>query len=137
MFFNQYQNITDIYIPNSVQLTSNGSNLFRNMSNLTNIICNHENIVNMSNMFSNTGYSSDIFTLDLGDNFDTSNVTDMSKMFYQAGVYSHVFKLDCSGWDVALVVEYDNFNYDVEDKVIAPEWVNQIVFFIMFILIKI
>ena len=51
-------------------------------------------VTNMSNMFSHTGYSSTVFTLDLGDKFDTSNVTSMISMFEGTGYRSTVFTLD-------------------------------------------
>ena len=46
-----YQNITHITIPDSIQLTNNGVNAFRNMKMLQTIDCNHKSITNMSNMF--------------------------------------------------------------------------------------
>ena len=36
---------------------------------------------NMGYMFRETGYNSEVFTLDLGDKFNTSNVTNMASMF--------------------------------------------------------
>ncbi len=52
------------------------------------------NVTDMSYMFYYCGYRSEVFTLDLGNNFVTSNVTDMSKMFYNCGRFSQVFTLD-------------------------------------------
>ncbi|MBP5679073.1 MAG: BspA family leucine-rich repeat surface protein, partial [Bacilli bacterium] len=51
-------------------------------------------VTNMSYMFADVGYNSNVFTLDLGNNFDTSNVTDMSYMFYRTGDNCTVFTLD-------------------------------------------
>ncbi len=62
------------------------------ISNLDDI--SSEYTTNMSNMFNYTGYSSTVFTLDLGDKFDTSNVTDMNSMFRHTGNNSAVFILD-------------------------------------------
>ena len=52
------------------------------------------NVTNMARMFQGTGYISEVFTLDLGDKFDTSNVTDMSNMFANTGYRSTKFTLD-------------------------------------------
>ena len=52
------------------------------------------NVTNMQNMFCETGYSSTVFTLDLGDKFDTSKVTNMGSMFASVGYRSKVFNLD-------------------------------------------
>ena len=48
----------------------------------------------MNWMFYQTGYSSTSFTLNLGNQFDTSNVKNMERMFYQTGRSSTVFTLD-------------------------------------------
>ncbi len=52
------------------------------------------NVTDMSFMFYACGYSSNVFTLDLGDTFNTSNVTDMSYMFYYCGYNCDAFTLD-------------------------------------------
>ena len=52
------------------------------------------NVTDMSYMFYSCGRYSQVFTLDLGNNFDTSNVTNMSYMFYSCGNESAVFTLD-------------------------------------------
>ena len=52
------------------------------------------NVTNMSYMFYSCGNESAVFTLDLGEKFDTSNVTDMHYMFSSCGVCSQVFTLD-------------------------------------------
>ncbi len=51
-------------------------------------------VTDMSHMFSHTGYGNTTFTLDLGDNFDTSNVINMECMFDNTGYNSRVFTLD-------------------------------------------
>jgi hypothetical protein len=51
-------------------------------------------VTDMNSMFSATGSSSTVFTLDLGDKFDTSQVTDMGNMFYSTGYNSTAFTLD-------------------------------------------
>ena len=48
----------------------------------------------MKAMFKYSGRSSQVFTLDLGDKFDTSNVTNMWAMFSETGYSSLVFTLD-------------------------------------------
>ena len=52
------------------------------------------NVTNMNSMFLDMGFVSNFLTLDLGDKFDTSNVTDMSYMFDDVGYNSPVFTLD-------------------------------------------
>ena len=52
------------------------------------------NVTDMSYMFSGCGHYSDVFTLDLGDNFDTSNVTNMQSMFQSCGRGDESFTLD-------------------------------------------
>ena len=51
------------------------------------------NVTDMSGMFYGCGKGSK-FTLDLGDKFDTSKVTNMTYMFYYCGSWSEVFTLD-------------------------------------------
>lgn len=68
---------------------------FKNVDSINNIeILNIRNVTNMKSMFAFTGYSSSVFTLDLGDNFDTSNVINMSYMFQFAGYSNPNFTLD-------------------------------------------
>ena len=55
-------------------------------------LMNTTSIVNMQNMFANTGYNA-MSILDLQDEFDTSQVTNMSNMFYRTG-YNAMKKLD-------------------------------------------
>ena len=43
------------------------------------------NTIDMSSMFCHLGYSASSFTINLGDDFDTSNVTNMQFMFSEAG----------------------------------------------------
>ncbi len=76
----------------------NSSLLFYNLrylDSINNIDCLDISLVtDMSMMFYNTGRSSSVFTLDLGNNFDTSNVTNMYGMFAYTGYQSPVFTLD-------------------------------------------
>lgn len=81
-----------------IYANADASSYFADMTNLD-FINNIEGLdtsftTKMSNMFYKTGYSSDIFTLDLGDNFNTSNVTAMDWMFYQTGYSNTDFTLD-------------------------------------------
>ena len=55
---------------------------------------NTSNVTDMKQMFADCGYDSQVFTLDLGNNFDTSNVTDMQYMFWRCGNDCPVFTLD-------------------------------------------
>ena len=93
-------NFYDLYLQADGLIYTNpdASSYFAEMTNLDSIN-NIEGLdtsitTNMSNMFYNTGYSSEVFTLDLGDNFDTSNVTNMSWMFYCVGYNSPIFELE-------------------------------------------
>ena len=78
------------------------------------------NVDNMLVMFNQTGYNSKVFTLDLGDKFDTSNVDNMLAMFQMTGYTSTEFTLDCRAWNVDKVTDHRSFNYGVESKVIQP-----------------
>ena len=61
-------------------------------------------------MFYRCGYSSKVFTLDLGDNFNTPKVTDMSYMFYECGYNSDAFKeLDLSSFTVSAKTYINEF----------------------------
>ncbi len=62
------------------------------ISNLDDI--NSKYVENMTDMFANLGSNSTVFTLDLGNNFDTSNVTNMSNMFSSTGFSSTSFTLN-------------------------------------------
>ena len=55
---------------------------------------NTSDVTDMNQMFLQTGYSNVNFTLNLGDKFDTSNVTNMSGMFYGTGYSSKIFTLN-------------------------------------------
>ncbi|MBE6150404.1 MAG: BspA family leucine-rich repeat surface protein [Firmicutes bacterium] len=68
---------------------------FKNVDNINNInLLNTCKTTNMYKMFYKTGYSSTVFTLDLGNNFDTSNVKTMAHMFRYAGYSNTRFTLD-------------------------------------------
>ena len=59
---------------------------------------------NMSNMFTDTGYQSTSFTLDLR-NFDTSKVNNMSYMFTRVGYSNTSFTLDVSNFNTSKVTD--------------------------------
>ena len=84
---------------------------------------NVSNVNSMYYMFA--GMASRATTFYLGDlsRWDVSNVTNVSNMFNQAG-YSADWYLDCSNWNVSKVTYYTRFNYEVDLKVKAPEWVK-------------
>ena len=86
-----------IYSEKEIIFPEDSSSMFESLNNLDELLLDNTNTsmaTNMSRMFSLTGYSSEVFTLDLGDKFDTSNVTNMSYMFYRTGNSSSVFTLD-------------------------------------------
>jgi len=89
----------EVYIgqEEGVIANSNSSYLFRSLENLNELNLEYlivSDVTSMAYMFCYTGYNSTIFTLDLGNNFDTSKVTNMYQMFYQIGYNSSVFTLD-------------------------------------------
>ena len=73
----------------NIYYNPDSSNFFHNLRAINSISCmndiSSEKVNNMSYMFSYTGYNSTIFTLDLGNKFDTSNVTNMDRMFDLTG----------------------------------------------------
>ena len=94
-----YSSYYDLYIQGDgkIYANPNSSYLFNNFKNLDNInnmsVLNTSKVTNMSYMFAQTGYSSKVITLDLGNKFDTSKVTNMMYMFYETGYSSNVFTL--------------------------------------------
>ena len=58
------------------------------------------------------------------EKWDVSNVTDMNLMFYHAASRTVDLSVDLSGCDVRNVTEHNEFNYNVEAKVIAPNWIQ-------------
>lgn len=56
-------------------------------------ISDTSNVTSMASMFYQTGASSTVFTLDLGEKFDTSGVTDMGDMFSNVGYSNTTFTL--------------------------------------------
>ena len=77
--------------PNSASLFSG----FTYLDKINNIeLLDTSKVINMKEMFKQTGYNSTSFKLDLGDNFDTSNVKNMYQMFYQTGYKNTAFTLD-------------------------------------------
>ena len=81
----------NLYIQGDGVLYANpdSSNLFRKLEGVDSIIgiekLNTSKVTDMSYMFQYTGYDSQSFKLDLGNNFDTSNVTNMHDMFQYTG----------------------------------------------------
>ena len=80
----------------------------------------------MDYMFSEAGSSSTIFKISDISRWNTSNVTNMDSMFSSMGINStNDWSLNLSAWDVSkLDGRYNSFNSGVEDKIIAPNWVN-------------
>lgn len=86
---------------------------------------NVSNVTNMRGMFGYTGGNAIIFYIGNLNNWDVSNVTNMQEMFQNAG-YNATYTLDLTAWSdkVSKVSYHDNFNYNVESKVIAPKWAD-------------
>ena len=104
----------EVYIGQNegVVANSNSSYLFQNLTYLSSInLANLDtsNVTNMQSMFYYTGYSSTMFTLVLGNEFNTSEVTNMSYMFLNTGYSSPVFTLDLG--DKFNTVNVTNMSY--------------------------
>ena len=90
----------DLYIQGDGHLYANQycDYMFANLKGLDAInnldVLDTSKVTRMKYMFSQTGYDSSSFKLDLGNNFDTKNVTDMSYMFFQTGENSTSFTLN-------------------------------------------
>jgi surface protein len=89
-------NYYDLYIQSDTQLYANAnmSYWFRDFNLVDSIngleLLDTSNTVDMSYMFSYTGFDSAVFTLDVS-NFDTSNVIDMHYMFCKLAYPAHEF----------------------------------------------
>ena len=101
-----------IYSEKEIIFPEYSLNMFAYLDNLDELVLENINtsqVTNMSSMFEETGYSSEVFTLDLGDKFDTSKVTDMSGMFSETGRSSEVFTLDLGEkFDTSNVTSMEN-----------------------------
>jgi len=124
----------DLYIQGDGRLYANKNSSylfsgFKYVDSIKNIdILDTSKVTNMSSMFSQTGYSSEIFKLDLGNNFKTNNVTNMNSMFSQTGYLSKVFTLKLGNkFDTSKVTNMSSmfskagyssevFTLDLEDK---------------------
>mgnify|MGYP003303395978 CR=1 FL=1 len=106
----------DLYIQSDEQLYANWDmgGWFQNFKNLDSIngleLLDTRYTTDMNYMFYNTGYNSEIFTLDVS-NFDTRNVTDMYAMFMGAGYNSTLFTLDVSNFDTSNVTDMSYMFY--------------------------
>jgi len=91
--------MVEIYIgaiDDFVYANPNSSYLFSNIENVGKVDLpnfNTETATNMSYMFSNMGLNNLNFTLNLGDEFDTSNVINMHRMFHTTSVGHNSIKL--------------------------------------------
>lgn len=84
---------------------------------------NVSKVTNMSDMFAGMGYLSNAFSVGDLSTWNVSNVTNMYSMFQQTG-YAANWYLDCRSWDVSKVTNYNNFDFQVDAKVVDPYWVN-------------
>ena len=81
---------------------------------------------NMTRMFRYVGYTyvdSSTTKWGVGDisNWDVSSVELMDEMFMEARDYQN-YTLNLSNWDVSSVTSHVNFEYEVESKIIEPNW---------------
>lgn len=81
---------------------------------------------NMTRMFRYVGYTyvdSSTIKWGIGDisNWDVSSVELMDEMFMEARDYQN-YTLNLSNWDVSSVTSHVNFEYEVESKIIEPNW---------------
>ena len=88
----------DLYIGSKEEIyIQNMNSLFSYMRSVDNMSFNNLNTIkatDMSHLFEEVGLNSKMFTLDLGNKFDTRNVTSMISMFNGTGGNSPVFTLD-------------------------------------------
>lgn len=82
-------------------------------------------VSDMSAMFVECGYYSETWYIGDIKNWDVTNAVYMNKMFYRAGARANHY-MDLTSWTnkVQKVTNYTEFNFNVESKVIAPEWLN-------------
>ena len=86
----------------------NLSHFSLNLSNWKNMT----SIVDMKDMFLNTGYKADDWSLNL-DGWDTGSVTDMREMFLSAGQNATTWNIsDLSGWDTSNVIDMSLMFYN-------------------------
>ena len=84
---------------------------------------NVSKVTNMSDMFAGMGYLANTFSVGDLSNWNVSNVTNMYSMFQQTGYVAN-WLVDCSKWNVSKVTSYNNFDFQVDAKVIDPHWVR-------------
>ena len=107
-------NVDSISLENlNTSLTTNMSSFFNCIGQNSNVFTlnlgnnfDASNVTNMRSMFQKTGYSSTEFTLDLGSKFDASNVTNMFGMFWETGYSNSSFILDLSTFTFDNVTSY-------------------------------
>lgn len=80
---------------------------------------NTSNVRDMQGMFYNAGTKTTTWSIGDISKWNTSNVTNMIDMFWQVGLSAN-YTLDLTSWNVSKVTNYSNFNYNVEDKILAP-----------------
>ncbi len=104
----------DLYIQGDGALNANPNSggLFSYLKGVDAInnldILNISKVTNMISMFDGVGYNSQVFTLDLGNHFDTSNVTNMRYIFCNTGHNSTVFTLNLGdSFDTSNVVDME------------------------------
>lgn len=103
-----------------VYANADSSYLFYNFENLSsiNFDIDTSKVTNMSYMFGNAGYDSDVnfFNLDLS-NWNVSNVTDMSYMFNGAGYSATTWSIGgLSNWNTSNVTNMFAMFYDAGHK---------------------
>ena len=82
---NETEGYYDLFIGSNYEIyAKNLSFFFERMTSVDSIVLDNLNTSltnDMLKMFNQVGYNSTVFTLELGNNFNTSNVTDMAAMF--------------------------------------------------------
>jgi len=93
---------------------------FSNMRTIDSISFENLNTIftkSMKKMFYQTGYDSEVFSLDLGKKFDTSRVVDMNGMFMETGYSNSNFKLELGdNFNTSNVLNMDNMFMNVGYK---------------------
>jgi len=79
-------------------------------------------VTTMYQMFKEAGKNATTWSVGDIRNWNVSKVINMEDMFYAAGQIAD-YSLYLNAWSVTQVTSYSNFNYGVESKIVAPNFV--------------
>jgi len=81
------------------------------------------NVEQMGTVFRGVGRSTTQFYLEDISGWDTSGAKDMWLMFASTGIMAN-WSMDLSKWDVSNVTRYEDFDYNIQGKLVLPKWSN-------------